>query len=107
MPGIDHESLVILFREEPRVVTDLLTSVLHVRVPEGAAATVLDATWSEVQRTERRVDVVVMLAGAREKLCVVVEVQLRIDPDKAFRWPLYVAAMQDRLRCPTYLLVVT
>jgi hypothetical protein len=38
---------------------------------------------------------------------VIVEVQLRKDRDKLRAWPLYVAALRARLRCPAVLLVVT
>jgi len=37
---------------------------------------------------------------------VIVEVQLAIDADKLFTWPLYVYATRNRNRCPTWLLVV-
>ncbi len=39
-------------------------------------------------------------------LTVVVEVQLSRDPDKRRSWPVYVATLRARLRCPTELLVV-
>jgi hypothetical protein len=37
---------------------------------------------------------------------VIAEVQLAIDDDKRFSWPLYVAAARASLRCPVTLLVL-
>lgn len=39
-------------------------------------------------------------------LGVVVEVQLRRDPGKRWSWPVYLATLRARLRCPAVLLVV-
>jgi len=38
---------------------------------------------------------------------LVVEVQLHVDDDKRFVWPLYVAGLRARLRCPVALVVLT
>jgi hypothetical protein len=37
---------------------------------------------------------------------VVVEVQLRRDKNKHWTWPVYLASLRARYRCPTILLVV-
>ena len=38
---------------------------------------------------------------------MIVEVQLQEDNDKLLAWPVYVAALRARLRCPAVLLVLT
>jgi len=53
-----------------------------------------------------------MRTGSRDAvgasgLVVIVEVQLDVDPDKPFSWPLYVAAARMKYRCDACLLVVT
>lgn len=37
---------------------------------------------------------------------IVVEVQRRVDEHKLFTWPLYLASLHARLRCPTCLVVI-
>ena len=106
MPSIDHASLVHFFRESPRLVVELLQSVLDVPVPPDAVASLVDTAWSELPRPERHVDAAVLLEGGGERLIVLVEAQLQPDPDKRWRWPLYVAATQDRHKCPVYLIVI-
>jgi hypothetical protein len=39
-------------------------------------------------------------------LGIVVEVQLNRDDDKGFVWPVYIATLRNRIRCPVCLLVV-
>jgi hypothetical protein len=61
----------------------------------------------DLRPTEYRADAVVVLAVADTPvLAVVVEVQLRRDHDKRWSWPVYLATLRARLRCPTVLLVV-
>lgn len=49
-----------------------------------------------------------MLTDAqRPVFAVVVEVQLGRDPTKRWSWPVYVATLRARLRCPTALLVLS
>ena len=107
MPTIDHEALLLLFREQPGLVATVLRRLLGVALAPDVVARVVDGAWSEVQRSERRADLVALLGEGPTRLCVIVEVQLAHDPEKRYRWPLYVAALEDRYRCPTYLLVVT
>ena len=102
-----HETLVEMFRHRPSLVADLLSGVLGVELPgyEGVrleAAECVDLTpaqyWADA--------VVVLTADGAPVLAVVVEVQLARDPDKWWSWPVYVAMLRARLRCPTLLLVV-
>ena len=44
--------------------------------------------------------------GGSAVLAVIVEVQLNPDRDKQWTWPVYIATLRARLRCPTMLLVV-
>ena len=47
-----------------------------------------------------RADVVVLLVREQPVFALIVEVQLGVDPDKRLSWPLYVAAVRARYRCP-------
>ncbi|WP_437721833.1 hypothetical protein [Sorangium sp. So ce861] len=50
-----------------------------------------------------------LLVGERQlpAMAIVVEVQLGVDPDKPYVWPVYVTQTRARHRCPTRLLAVT
>jgi hypothetical protein len=49
----------------------------------------------------------VLLVDGKPVLGIVVEVQLSPDPKKRFSWPVYVAGLRARLKCPACVLVVT
>ncbi|WP_437748120.1 hypothetical protein WMF39_45405 [Sorangium sp. So ce1504] len=76
--------------------------------PQAARAESSDFT--EIVPSDRRADVVVvLLVGEQQRpaMAIVVEVQLGVDPDKPYVWPVYVTQTRARHRCPTGLLVVT
>lgn len=108
MPSFDHEILVDLFREDGRLAPELLrrcagVDLEHNRVEHRSI------DLSQVVSTEYRADDVLILlqreGGATS--AVIVEVQLHQDNDKLLAWPVYVAALRARLRCPAVLLVLT
>lgn len=108
MPSFDHEILVDLFREDGRLAPELLRRCAgidfeHTRVEHRSI------DLSQVVPTEYRADDVLILlrrdGGATS--AVIVEVQLQEDNDKLLAWPVYVAALRARLRCPAVLLVLT
>ena len=107
MVSIQHEGLVLLFRNRPEMVVGLLRDQLGVKLPEYETATVVEADITEVTPTERKADLVVVLEGPLGKLAVVVEVQLAWDGGKLWSWPQYLAGLRGRLKCPVLLLVVT
>jgi hypothetical protein len=107
MPSFDHEILVDLFREDGRLAAELLRrcagiAVKHARV-KGESIDL-----SQVVSTEYRADNVAVLydRDGRAVTGVIVEVQLYEDPAKLRAWPVYVAALRARLRCPAVLLVI-
>ncbi|HUC00404.1 MAG TPA: hypothetical protein VMS11_11310 [Solirubrobacterales bacterium] len=108
MPSFDHEILVDLFREDGRLAVELLRrcagiSVEHTRVEHRSI------DLSQVAPTEYRADDVLVLfrRDSSATTAVIVEVQLDEDDDKLRTWPVYVAALRARLRCPAMLLVIT
>jgi hypothetical protein len=64
------------------------------------------ADLTDFRPTEYRADVVVQLRREDSVLGIVVEVQLNRDEDKGFVWPVYIATLRNRIRCPVCLLVV-
>lgn len=109
VPSYLHEALVELFRHRPSLVADLLTGVLGMDLPAYEGVRLEAAECVDLAPAEYRADAVVVLTGAGRPVLavvVVVEVQLARDQGKWWSWPVYVATLRARLRCPTVLLVV-
>ena len=96
-----------LFRNRPALAPELLREVLHTQLPAFENVRVADANLTEVIPSERRADLVLLLETDAPRAAVVVEVQLNVDPDKAWSWPVYLANLRARLRCGVTLLVIT
>lgn len=107
VPSNLHELLLELFRFRPGLAPELLAGVLGVPVPEFETARLEPGDAVDLVPTEYRADAVVVLTDdSGPVLAVVVEIQLRRDADKQWSWPVYVATLRARLRCPVELLVV-
>lgn len=107
MPSKPHEWLVELFRNRPLLAPKLLRDALHAELPRFTEARVDSADLSDIQPTQHRADLVVLLLEKVPVLGIVVEAQLSRDNDKQFAWPVYVATLRARFKCPVWLLVVT
>jgi hypothetical protein len=107
MASMDHEALVTLFRNRPRLAAELLHDALGLGLPAFTEARIESAELGELAPTAYQADLVVLLLRGRAVLGIVVEVQLRRDRRKRLTWPLYLATLRARLGCPTVLLVVT
>ncbi len=107
-PSLTHEGLVALFRNRPELAPELLRE-LRVELPAYAEARTDTATLPELQPTEYRADLVVLLVDGKPVFGIVVEVQLELkeDDDKFIKWPVYVANLRAHLKCDTCVLVVT
>jgi hypothetical protein len=107
MPSRVHEALIEMFRHRPSLAAELLTEALGVDLPPFQQARLESGEFTDVTPTEYRADAVVVLtAGEASVLAVVVEVQLGRDRLKCWSWPVYLATLRARLRCPAVLLVV-
>ena len=107
MPSQLHEALLLLFRNRPELAPELLRDVMHMNLPRYSLARIDCADLNDVQPTEYRADLVVLLLDDAPVLGIVVEAQLSADARKRFVWPVYVASLRARLKCPVCLLVVT
>lgn len=107
MPSLLHEVLPELFTNEPELAARLL-GALGWQLPDYERAKTDCTDLADTAPTEYRADRVVVLSKAsRPVLAVIVEVQLRPDKDKPWVWPVYVATLRARLRCPVVLLVLS
>lgn len=106
VPSFRHEILVDLFRKRGELAWELLRGARiafdHDRVAPGSI------DLSQVVSTAYRADAVTELHDRDGKVIAVaiVEVQLAVDLDKRYSWPLYVTAARANLRCPAVLLVI-
>jgi hypothetical protein len=110
VPSIVHEAPLYVLREAPALVPALLRECLGLTLPPFIDADLGDTGFTEVVPSEFRADLVVHLRGPAPDHVVamglVIEVQRARDEDKRRSWPLYVAALHARLRCPTALVVI-
>ncbi|AGP33932.1 hypothetical protein SCE1572_05155 [Sorangium cellulosum So0157-2] len=99
-----------LFKNRPTLAAEMLHDALGQPVPAFTEARVEPSDLTEILPSDRRADAVVVLLVAEQRrpaMAVVVEVQLGVDVDKPYVWPVYVTQTRARHRCPTRLLVVT
>ena len=107
MPSNLHEWLLELFRNRSATAADLLRH-LDVPLPEHDAVRIEMPNVNSLRPVEYVADLVLFLArGSRYVFGIIVEVQLSRDEDKPYVWPVYVANLRARHRCPVGLLVVT
>jgi len=107
MPSHLHEALLQLFRNRPALAPELLRDALRLELPPYTEVRLDSADLPDIQPAEYRADLVVLLLNGKPVFGIVVEVQLSADEQKRFVWPVYVANLRARLKCPVCLLVVT
>lgn len=103
MPSLEHELLVELFRNDTRLLHDLLRSAFDLTLP-GKEAKPVEASLNQAIPAEARADLVLSFG---EELRVIVEVQLGKDKEKERVWPNYVTSLNLRDSCKALLVVVT
>jgi hypothetical protein len=107
MPSMLHELLVLLFRNRPELIADLLRASNGAEWPKRVKARIGSAEFTDIQPAQYQADLVVVLEGKTGKYGIVVEVQLSIDRRKRYTWPVYVTSLRAQLRCPVSVVVVT
>ena len=105
--SLDHDSLILLFRNQPGLAPQLLRDALHLELPAYTEARLASSDLTEPVPTEFRADAVVLLVDGTPVPGVIVEAQLSRDERKRFSWPAYVATLRSRHKCPVELLVLT
>ncbi len=108
MPGHPHESLVELFRSQPMLAAWYLRHVFGEKVPDYERARAEPCDFTDVGPKEFRGDSAFGLydPSGRAMSAICVEIQRKKDPSRHWQWPVYLATLRARLRCPTYLLIV-
>jgi hypothetical protein len=104
-----HEGVVELIKHGPDAAPKFLRDQLGVELPAYDEVRLEPADLNDLTPTEYRADAVVTLrnaSGDAPVLGIVVEVQLTWQTEKRWSWPVYVATLRARLRCPAVLLVI-
>jgi hypothetical protein len=105
MVSHQHEVPLELIRDDPSLILGFLSS-LGVKAPEFSEIRLDAAELNELKVTEHHADLVALFYNyGKAVFAVVLEVQLRAEPTKAYDWLPYVANLWARRRCPTVLLV--
>ena len=107
MPSHLHEALLLLFRNQPALVPELIRQLLGGEIPGFGEARVVEADLTDIQPAEYRADMVIELFDGSPVFAIILEVQLSENKRKHFVWPAYVANLRARLECPVCLLVFT
>ena len=109
MPGLKHQSIVQILRDEPQLLAMFLGRS-GFKLPSGAFPVIADSDLSHRGPRilkELRSDNVFVFQGDQEKVAVVVEVQTsRPNHERQLAWPCYVTSAREVHDCKAYLLVV-
>lgn len=90
---------MLLFQNQPGLAARLMRDAMGAELPPFDEARVGSAVLSDIKVTEYRADLVIEMWNRRRPVYgIILEVQLRRDPDKPFVWPAYVANLRVRLR---------
>lgn len=106
MPSQEHDVLAELFRWQPELAATLVTGLGH-PLPKVKHARTVSESFTDLKTSEYTSDVAVALdLDAGDAHGVVVEIQRNRDDEKPWTWPLYVATLRARQKCPVMLLVI-
>jgi hypothetical protein len=108
MPTLEHNGLVEMFRENPSLAPHFLATLFLLDIPPHASVAVVESSLDQLIPVEFRADLVLELkdAGGALVLAIVLEVQRNKDHEKKFSWPVYLAAVWAKKRCPAIVLIV-
>jgi len=103
MPVTEHHEIILeLLREQPEVISELLSAHVAVHVPRTATARMLEANANQLRPVEFDADMVLSFEwGDRgeadvQEVLVVVEVQRSKKEEKLRSWPLYHAHLRRK-----------
>jgi hypothetical protein len=106
MPSFEHEALVQLLAQTPKLLVELLREQLGDLLPEDATVSLGADTLRAAAPVEVRADAVLVFRGRNGRLALIVEVQLAVVTEKRAVWPVYVSLVHRDLECPTLLVIL-
>lgn len=108
MLSTQHEGLISVFRQSPKLAADLLGDALGIALPDHREVRIEDSNVNNLKPAAFRADgVFTFRDGDRPVHAVVLEVQRGKDKNKKYSWPVYLATVRDDQRCPVTLLVIS
>jgi hypothetical protein len=109
MPGLQHQMIVQILRDEPQLVAILLGNI-GFKTPSGSYPIIADSDLSHRGPRllkELRADNLFLFPGMYEKIAVVVEVQTTPpDNERFLNWPCYVTSARAVHDCKAYMMVI-
>jgi len=105
VPSQLHETILDLFKAQPRLAPKLLREGLGFQV-SSERVSVCSSDFGEARPAEYRADHVLLVEWEAGALGIIVEVQLSRDERKRYSWPYYAASLRARQSCPVIVLVV-
>lgn len=106
MPSQRHEVILLLLRNRPELAAILLRDALQVELPKYTEVRVEAADFTQVDPTEYRADLALLLHRGRPVLGIIAEAQLRRDAQKRYSWPVYLTTFRAKHKCPCCVLVL-
>ncbi|WP_394822025.1 hypothetical protein [Pendulispora albinea] len=107
MVSREHEAPLLLLRERPELVAELLRDLFGVAIPEHTEARIEPADFTQVFPVQFHADLVMTLRrGGVPVMGIIAEVQRGEDADKRISWPFYNAIFHAKHRCQIVLIVI-
>jgi hypothetical protein len=107
MPASTHEIPLALLDERPAMLLELLRAAGGPQLESDEVVPVRESFADLAPATYAADRVYLAKQDDRPVAAFVVELQRRVDPDKQWSWPVYLASAHARLRVATWLVVVT
>lgn len=106
MPSELHDTVNLIFRENPHLVVELLHEHLGVALPVDLPVQVAPGDLNDRPSRDMHPDTVFTLGSQREpRHAIALEIQQDFSPEKRLALPRYAAALWLRLDCPVTVLV--
>jgi len=108
MITLEHEGLLLLFRNRISLGPECVRDLLRVPLPEFHEIDIADTQLAQVIAAGRAPDLVLVLKdrAGRAVRVLVIEVQRKRDREKERSWPMYIPVLGAKWDCDVVLLVV-
>jgi hypothetical protein len=108
LPGVTHQALASLFRDNPALGLRLLQSAADVSLPAGTKARLHAAQFTDLRPPEYAADAACLIEDEKGKAigALIVEIQLSPDELKPPSWLSYTATLHRALLVPVTVLAV-
>ena len=108
MPTLEHDGVVELFRDNPRLAVQILERIFRQPAPVHTTVRVADSSLGQLIPIEFRADLVLEVVDANGTcvLAIVLESQREVTPRKKYTWPVYGTVSRAERECDAVVMVV-